>query len=158
MKTLTLMFITVLILTVVASDLGGQDAGPLGMPSPDSVFTETIEDTSFVKILTSVEVLGEGFVGVPSIKVRVLATWGQWARLDSGEITLKVFLALNMDGFEFRGFKLGELLRPAVECIKTEDEAPVVYMSYGLPATRQWIRIETDFESIQVSAAEPGSC
>lgn len=157
MKTLALMLITGLVLTAPPSDLNAQD-GPLGMPSPDSVLAETIEDTSLVMMLASIEVLGKGFVGVPGIQVRVLATWGQWARLDSGELTQHVFVSLNMDGFDYRGFKLGELLRPKVECIKTEDGTPVMYISYGLPATRQWIRVETDFESLQTSAAEAGSC
>jgi hypothetical protein len=108
-----------------------------------------------VNFFNSVVVLDSAFVGRPSVALRVLATWGEHARLDSGEITERVFVAVNEDGADFAVFRLADLLRPHVDCIVTEHSAPVIYLSYGLPDGRRHARVEVSLARLQVTHAVP---
>jgi hypothetical protein len=156
--TLRLIALTTMLCLPTLRELRGQDAGPRGVRPPAALVPTTMKDTTLVTLFNSVEVLGHAFVGAPARELRVLATWGEPARLDSDELTERVYVAVNEDGSDLSLFRVGDLLRPKVECIVPEGGAPVAYLSYGLQNSRYHARIEARPARLLVTEVRASAC
>jgi hypothetical protein len=134
------------------------DPGPLGVQPPAAISVEQVTDSMSVRLFNSVKVLAEDGAGRPMRFVRVLGVWGPHARLDSGALTTQVFIAINDDGYELGVFTLGYLLDPTVRCIVTEEDAPIVYLEYGLPSHRMLARLSVALAALGVSGVSRARC
>ena len=124
-----------------------------GVPMPANIRPIALSDSGLISLYNGVEVLGEKFVGNPRAQVRVIGSWGGSAGLDCDCILTQVHIAVNLDGDEFRVYRLPELLDPKVTSIVTEKKNGVVYVEYGLTRARQRARVEILPTTIRVTEA-----
>jgi hypothetical protein len=130
--------------------------GVVGILPPSEIPTAPVDDDDLKRFLSSVEVLAEDYLAYHS--VRVLASWGPNAGLDSGALSSHVYVALNADGFAFAAYRVGPVLDPEVRLVTTESDELVVYLQYGLHTARQCACIRVDLEGIAVSPASEEPC
>ena len=128
-------------------------AGAKGVPTPADIHPIAVSDSGLISLYNSVKVLGEKFVGLPGAQVRVIGSWGGSAELDCDCILTQVHIAVNLDGDEFRVYRLPELLDPTVTSIVTENKNGVAYIEYGLAKARRRVRIEILPTTIRVTNA-----
>jgi hypothetical protein len=112
--------------------------------------TQTLGDTGLVRLLNSVEVLGDMMLGVPLRRIRVIGTWGARAAPGSDALWTQVYVTANEDGDELRAFAVGQLLDPKVDRLRTERGQPVVSLSYGLPRERKQVRTVVTMKGLSI--------
>lgn len=144
--------LAIALFTLFANRAAGQ-AGAKGVPAPADLHPIAVRDSGLISLYNSVEVLGEKFVGIPGAQLRVIGTWGGSAELDCDCILTQVHIAVNLDGDEFRVYRLPELLDPKVTSIVTEKKHGVAYIEYGPASGRRRVRVEILPETIRVTNA-----
>lgn len=137
-----------------APAVGAQDAhrAPPDRSLPGSVpaATQSLADTGLVRLLNSVEVLGDTVLGTPLRQVRVIGTWGTRTVRGSDALWTQVYITANEDGEDLRAFAVGELLDPRVDRMRTERGQAVVLLSYGLPLERKQFRIVVTMQKLSI--------
>jgi hypothetical protein len=112
--------------------------------------TQSLADTGLVRLLNSVEILGDTVLGTPLRQVRVIGTRGTWAVRRSDALWTQVYITANEDGEELRAFEVGQLLDPKVDRMRAERGQPVVFLSYGLPQERKEFRIVVSMQKLSI--------
>jgi hypothetical protein len=140
------------LLSLSARQAAGQ-ASAKGVPAVADIHPIALSDSGLISLYNGVKVMGEKFVGVPGAQVRVIGTSGGSAGLDCDCTLTQVHIAVNLDGEEFRVYRLPELLDPKVTSIVTEKKNGVAYIEYGPANARRRIRIEILPTTIRVTKA-----
>ena len=147
---------TRLLLLLLGAVLVGRDAGAqdtsrvVGIRPPATVATHRFTDEASLQLFNGIQELKSGTAAYGL--VRVLGLWGPHAGLDCGCLTQNLIIAFNVDGDDLSAFRLGPLLDPVVDSITTEITRPAVYITYGLPASLQSMRVTVLPDRLAVTA------
>ena len=140
--------------SIPVAALSAQDSAVVrGIQPPNTIRPTLMTAADFVRLVNSVQVLADKSAGVPRVQVRVISVWGSSARLDCDCLTSRLYIGLNEDGQTLRAYRLPELLDPKVDSITTESNDPVIYVSYGLPASLRHARVVAARSGVRVAPA-----